>query len=153
MSDVDFDNMPEHTDVEKRLEFNLKAHLHFQSSTDGPEAYVEHHALALIRTLQSELTAARAGNDAVWNEAIDAASKLVHPLYQEPLQRLARPTMTKDEQAAYKALVGALEDIARQKTTYEFEGDDGDIEEGYDACIQVARTALKRPTQPTGEKP
>lgn len=44
---------------------------------------------------------------------------------------------------------GALWGIAKQQTTYELEGDDGDFEEGYDAIIKVARAALS-PTPAAG---
>jgi len=36
----------------------------------------------------------------------------------------------------------ALKNIAKQQTTYELEGDDGDFEESHDAIIKVARDAL-----------
>jgi hypothetical protein len=57
----------------------------------------------------------------------DEAMKIVQALNRAP---------------AFDAMVNALSDIARQKTTYEHEGDDGDFEEGYDTCIKVARAAL-----------
>jgi hypothetical protein len=43
---------------------------------------------------------------------------------------------------SYQVMKEALKDTSRQKTSYEYEGDDGDFEEGYDQCIRVARAAL-----------